>query len=568
MPRALLLPLALALITPAVGGSGAASPGRSTPCAQRFSRIQGPEFPYDDNGNLTDDGSRVLVWDAFNRLVGVAQKSDGAPVAAYFYLPDGRRSRKVVYSQSNPGVVASEVRSAWDGAQEVEEQSATGVTEATYVWSPVYVDELVEFRREAAHPLGAGSFYAHQDARCDVVAVTDGSGQVVEKRRYDDFGREEIRDASGAVVAASPSGLEYGFQGRRRDQETGWVYFRARFYDPEVGRFLSRDPVWDAGNVGGWYTFAGNGPVSGRDPFGDQAANLVELGIKAKAGDPQAIAQLQKMQRDSLDRGIGGAVVEGVKEAVAPGPLRGTLEVAEKTAAGLWNGGVVGGLYEWAKETRDQLGNAPVVTNVVGLYRNLAEGGPGSGWSAAAHAGELALLGLVGRSTWKASKCPPPHRGQPFAPDEVGPDVVGDFPLELPSLPETPVRTPGSMGFVEYALEGYPARAEGGMGGATRVVLQDKGGGQIYVQQVATSSPPALPKGSGASLLAEAIRGEGAQGGIASVSGTTQTPGVVANTFWNAISGLGKNPGTPEVVDLGGATRVTVPVLPSPQPRR
>jgi hypothetical protein len=95
------------------------------------------------------------------------------------------------------------------------------------------VDELVEWRREAAHPLGAGSFFAHQDARCDVVAVTNAAGQVVEKRRYADFGREEVRDAGGAVVAGSPSGLEYGFQGRRRDQETGFLYFRARYYSAE-----------------------------------------------------------------------------------------------------------------------------------------------------------------------------------------------------------------------------------------------------------------------------------------------------------------------------------------------
>ncbi len=262
---------AIGALAPRVEG-GSSGPGGSlvAPDARFLRQEPRAQVLVDDNGNLTDDATRVLVWDAFNRLVAVARKSDGAAIAAYSYLPDGRRSRKVVFSQTNPGVVEREVRFAWDGAQEVEEQNAAGVTLATFVWSPVYVDELVEFRREAAHPLGAGSFYAHQDVRCDVVAVTNASGVVVEKRRYDDFGREEIRDAGGAVVAASPSGLEYGFQGRRRDGETGWLYFRARFYDPEVGRFLSRDPVWDAGNVGGWYTFVGNGPLSGRDPWGLQ----------------------------------------------------------------------------------------------------------------------------------------------------------------------------------------------------------------------------------------------------------------------------------------------------------
>jgi RHS repeat-associated protein len=151
----------------------------------------------------------------------------------------------------------------YDGAQEVEEQDAgSGLTEATYVWSPVYVDELVTYTS------AAGTFYTHQDARCDVVAITDTAGNVVERVRFDDFGRAEIRGPGGEVRAASAVGCAYGFQGRRLDAETGLLYFRARMYDPATGRFLQRDPVWDAGNVGGQYTFCGNGPVSGRDPFG------------------------------------------------------------------------------------------------------------------------------------------------------------------------------------------------------------------------------------------------------------------------------------------------------------
>lgn len=42
----------------------------------------------------------------------------------------------------------------------------------------------------------------------------------------------------------------------------------ARYYDPKTGRFISRDPVWDSGNVGNQYTFCGNSPISGRDPSG------------------------------------------------------------------------------------------------------------------------------------------------------------------------------------------------------------------------------------------------------------------------------------------------------------
>ena len=76
----------------------------------------------------------------------------------------------------------------------------------------------------------------------------------------------------------------------------GWFYFRARFYDPETGRFLSRDPVWDAANVGGWYTFVSNGPVSGRDPFGlsgvagvVEALGRVVAAAAGKAGPPPVV---------------------------------------------------------------------------------------------------------------------------------------------------------------------------------------------------------------------------------------------------------------------------------------
>ena len=62
--------------------------------------------------------------------------------------------------------------------------------------------------------------------------------------------------------------MDYGFQGRRLDPESGLLYFRHRYYDPVLGRFVQRDPVWDAGNVGGWYSFVGASPASRSDPRG------------------------------------------------------------------------------------------------------------------------------------------------------------------------------------------------------------------------------------------------------------------------------------------------------------
>lgn len=57
----------------------------------------------------------------------------------------------------------------------------------------------------------------------------------------------------------------------------GLYYFRARYYDPYAGRFLQRDPVWDAGNVGNQYSFVGNNPVNGLDPWGTETLSPGEL---------------------------------------------------------------------------------------------------------------------------------------------------------------------------------------------------------------------------------------------------------------------------------------------------
>ena len=247
-------------------GGVASTEAVSVNVMNEYEAVGATAYSHDDNGNRTSDGSRAYVWDYKNRLVGVLQQGSGIPVAVYRYHADNRRAEKQVYDSG--GTLTRTTAYYYDGWQVCEERNGSGATEATYVWSPVYVDELISVERSAASPEGAGRFWAHQNVRYDVVAVTDAAGGVVERRRFDDFGNAEFVDAFGTVSTSSPGGFVYGFQGRRLDGETGFLYFRNRFYDPALGRFLQRDPVWDAGNVGGWYTFVGGGPASGTDPSG------------------------------------------------------------------------------------------------------------------------------------------------------------------------------------------------------------------------------------------------------------------------------------------------------------
>jgi len=77
------------------------------------------------------------------------------------------------------------------------------------------------------------------------VAVTDGSGNVVERYEYTDFGDPTVLDLNYDPVAGNESaiGNPYLFTGRRYDPETGLYWYRTRYYDPVGGRFTSRDKI-------------------------------------------------------------------------------------------------------------------------------------------------------------------------------------------------------------------------------------------------------------------------------------------------------------------------------------
>ena len=114
---------------------------------------------------------------------------------------------------------------------------------------------------------GAGALtYYQADGLGSVVKVTDSSGSVVDSLGY---------DAWGSVEAGTPN--PFGFTAREHD-ETGLMYFRARYLDPRVGRFISEDPV----RIGrrkrfeiDGYSYVGNRVARLVDPYGRQAEALL-----------------------------------------------------------------------------------------------------------------------------------------------------------------------------------------------------------------------------------------------------------------------------------------------------
>ena len=100
-----------------------------------------------------------------------------------------------------------------------------------------YVDEPLMMKA------GGQNYYYATNRLYSVAAISDQTGAVVERYKYDAYGKQGILAPNG-VVAYKPSdyGQFHGFTGRYHDWETGLAYFRARYFDHSLGRFIGRDP--------------------------------------------------------------------------------------------------------------------------------------------------------------------------------------------------------------------------------------------------------------------------------------------------------------------------------------
>ncbi len=97
---------------------------------------------------------------------------------------------------------------------------------------------------------GSTRNYLHANHLYSIAAATDSTGAVVERYRYDSYGRKTVLAANGTTVLTSSAiGNQVGWTGRYHDAETGLTYFRARMYSEALGRFISREPF---GKLFGW----------------------------------------------------------------------------------------------------------------------------------------------------------------------------------------------------------------------------------------------------------------------------------------------------------------------------
>ena len=204
-------------------------------------------YTYDYNGNTTSKtdstGMTSYAWDFENRLTSVTLPGSGGTVT-FKYDPMGRRIEKV--SPTTTSIFA------YDGANLIETVNSTGGVVARYSQTQNVDEPLAESRS------GTTSYY-EQDGLGSATSLSNTSGALAQTYTYDSFGN--TTNSSGSLTNF------FRYTGREFDTESGLYFNRARYYDPNAGRFVSEDPEMFEAGVD-FYVYTLENPVGFTDPFG------------------------------------------------------------------------------------------------------------------------------------------------------------------------------------------------------------------------------------------------------------------------------------------------------------
>jgi len=253
------------------------STSRTHNSVHELTAIGATSLTYDTKGNLTSNSNaQTYAWDFENRLTSavVPTGSTIGTVGTHSYKYDalGRRVSKTVAGTTTTVYVS-------DGSQEIAEYASGGAANAPqiqYVFGS-YIDEPLMMIS------GSNKYYYHSNNLYSVAALTDSGGSVVERYRYDPYGKVTILAADGVTVRTTSSyGNPWTWEGRRSDQETGLMQFRQRMYGTNLGRFLTR---WnDQKNDVHLYEFQHCMPTIQTDPYGDPTPIHAAIAIGAAVG--------------------------------------------------------------------------------------------------------------------------------------------------------------------------------------------------------------------------------------------------------------------------------------------
>ncbi|MCP4657328.1 MAG: RHS repeat protein, partial [bacterium] len=273
--------------------SGATTTVYTYDSRDRLLTAGGATYTWDAEGNLLsrDDGTLVdFSWDSEDRLL--AGSVAGGLTKAFTY--DGQGRRVAVYT-SDAGET-TERHLLVDPSQSLSHI----VVESDEAQVPQTTRVLGIGLLAALHPHGPE--YQHTDGLGTIRLETDASGSVVRRHAYRAFGEP-----------VAPSGLDDGylFTGEPYDADLGIAYHRARWLDPAVGRFISRDPFPGVVRRPGTlhrYTYVQNDPVNRIDPTGLYAGGYAGLAVSMAVSATIGLNAMTTFGAFSMAGIVGGRV--------------------------------------------------------------------------------------------------------------------------------------------------------------------------------------------------------------------------------------------------------------------
>lgn len=278
----------------------------------QLTHYQDKRYRYDGFGRLHEKhslkyGTQRFEYDAESRLIAV--RNPNGDVIRMSYDPLGRRIAKRTCNRHDE--LISETRFTWDGLRLLQEE--THQRQSLYVYADHSHEPLARVDTQGEFQI---VHYFHNHPNGQPEELTDKDGTSVWSAHYQVWGNTLSEERDTSIEAQN-----LRFQGQYLDRETGLHYNTFRFYDPDIGRFTTPDPIGLAGGLN-LYQYAPN-PVGWVDPWG-----LAACGKKMDAlrNDPQKTTVSVKSKTEAHEllteafpgaqkvRGIGSQDAIGIRK--------------------------------------------------------------------------------------------------------------------------------------------------------------------------------------------------------------------------------------------------------------
>ncbi|WP_176211032.1 RHS repeat-associated core domain-containing protein, partial [Salmonella enterica] len=228
----------------------------------RITSYRGLHYRYDEYGRVVEkrgrNGTQHYRWDAEHRLTEVAVIR-GSTVRRYGYVYDAPGRRVEKHELDAEGKPYNRTTFLWDGMR-LAQECRLGRSSSLYIYSDQGSHEPLARVDRAAPGEADEVLYYHTDVNGAPEEMTDGGGNIVWEAGYQVWGNLTHEKETRPVQQ------NLRFQGQYLDRETGLHYNLYRFYDPDIGKFISGDPISLRGGIN-LYAYAPN-PLSWIDPLG------------------------------------------------------------------------------------------------------------------------------------------------------------------------------------------------------------------------------------------------------------------------------------------------------------